>query len=347
MKDYKSGKYIYVVLHIILLMVLVLVFMVSGCKHKFEKENFIGPEYASAPKGFNVVGNSFIASPDPIDFTIKQDTFYAVLSHRVSWTIKITGQGSKAEKIIKGLSDKINSSNASWDGGSDNIMFFRQGEICDVELSFLGSDIVLTDNITIFKTKLYSGILISDFDGGGIVPNTSSWYSYSDTASGVLEISSYGFLNTILPSVQGTKSLHMKGKDLDNDWYIGGCGYWEDKGLDVKLSALSTNPDEIYLNAFINSNGNTTTGVSFSVFEATGPSRDVFYKNVPVDWTGWKLISYKLSGFSKNPVSVGNGVVDVNTLKTMEFVPYPTMIGATCDMNIDYVIFTVGDPFKP
>ncbi len=346
MKNNKSGKYIYVALHIIVLLVLFLVFITSGCKHKHEKENFIGPEYAAAPEGFSVIGNSFTANPDPIDFTLTKVTFSANLSHKVSWTIKITGSNSKAEKVITGLSDYIAADNATWDGGSDNIMFFRQGELCNVTLSFLGSDLTMTESVTIFKAKLYEGVLISDFDGGGIVGSTSSWYDYSDTASGIPEMTAYGFLVTI-PTVQGTKVLHQKGKDLDNDWFIGGCGYWEDKGLDVKLSAMSTNPDEIYLNAFINSNGNKTTGVSFSIFEATGATRDVFFKNVVVDWTGWKLVSYKLSSFSKNPVSVGDGIININTLKTMEFVPYPTAIGASCEMNIDYVIFTKGAPFKP
>jgi len=327
------------------LAILLGILFLLGCKHSYDRENFIGSEYASAPNGFHLI-NGFSATPSPVDFTTQKVAMTAQLSDRVTWKITITGRQSKAQKYLEGLSDKVDFSNALWDGGSSNNRFFRAGEDCDVVLSFLGTELTFSTIVKINNTKNYDGILISDFDGHGIVSNFTWWYNYSDTLqpTKVPEINSYGIKTGPLTPIQGNSYLNESGEDLDKDWFICGLGFWNDVNLNDKLTALSNDPSEIYLNAFVNVNENTA--LSFSLFEG-GPTRDIFYKVVQAKPYSWELVSMKLSAFVKNPNSNGNGVLDLSKIKTMEIVPAPSAIGVKCAMNVDFIIFTKGEPFRP
>jgi hypothetical protein len=326
---------------------IVMLFLLSSCKHSYNKDNFIGSEYASAPKGFHLV-NSFTATPAAVNFTTQKVAMTAEFSDRVTWKVTITGRQSKAVKYLEGLSKELDGLNALWDGSSSNNRFFKAGENCDLVLTFLGTEISFSQVVKITTTKNYDGVLISDFDGGGIVNNFSWWYGYSDTVqpAKIPEIYSYGIKTGPLTPIQGNSYLNQSGEDLDQDWYIGGLGFWYDVDLNDKLTALSNDPSEIYLNAFVNVNGNQNTALSFAVFEG-GTTRDIFSKVIQVKSTEWELVSMKLSTFTRNPTSNGNGVLELSKLKTMEIVPAPSVIGAKCEMNVDFIIFTKGEPFKP
>lgn len=343
-----SGILMVVVYILLFLGIVLFFFMGSGCTHKYKNEEFLGTEYASAPEGFYVVDNNLTVNPANVNFVTEKCSFNAQFSHKVSWKITITGRQSGARRYIEGLSDHLDPLVVTWDGGSSNMKFFKAGEDCDIVLSFLGTESMVTATAKVIQSKKYEGVLISDFDGGGLLANPSYWYYYSDTLKPVntLEITSSGIKTTPLTPVQGNSYLHQSGEDLDSDWYIGGLGYWYDANVNVKLAELSTNPEEIYLNAFVNANGNENTHVVFAVFEG-GTTRDIYSKPVQVKSNEWELVSMKLSTLTRNPTSNGNGVMEVDKLKFMEIVPSPAAIGAKCEMNIDYIIFTKGAPFRP
>ncbi|MFN3404284.1 MAG: hypothetical protein ACK40G_09345 [Cytophagaceae bacterium] len=340
------------------LTVVMAIVIFTACRHNLEKEGIYGPEYASAPGDFYVVNNEFKADPSSVNFQISKDTFKAEFSHKVTWTITITGQKSGAVKILKGTSTSLNGLNALWDGTTDNNIFF-QNEACNVVISFLGSATTLSTTVTITKIKLHGGLLVSDFEALTMV--SGKWYDYSDTLKPqmVKEISSFNDLASSIPTVQGKRYLHIAGTDLDQDWYIGGCGFWDEApgtpgavDLGPKLAQFSDNPQELYFNAFINSNGKKNTSVSIALIEYRGSQAspipgDVFSTVVPITWDGWKLVSIKLSQFARAVSSTGDGVLKPSDLRTIEFVPSPTALGAEVELNVDYIIFTKDKPFQP
>jgi hypothetical protein len=351
MKAVKSNTsgIVMVIVYVLLFLGIVLFFFIgSSCTHKYEKEEFLGTEYASAPEGFSVTDNNLLVNPSNINFVNDSCSFAAQFTHKVSWKITITGRTSRAIKYMEGLSDHLDPLSVVWDGSSSNMKFFKAGEDCDIVLSFLGTDYVVTTSIKIIQSKKYAGVLVSDFDGGGLLADPSWWYYYSDTLkpANIKEIYSDGIKTSPLVPVQGNSYLHQSGEDLDSDWYIGGLGYWYDNNLNIKLVELSENPEEIYLNAFVNANGNENTHVVFAIFEG-GATRDIFSSPVQVKTNQWELVSLKLSTLTRNATSTGDGVMDVNKLKFMEIVPSPAALGAKCEMNVDYIIFTKGAPFRP
>ncbi|MFN3404285.1 MAG: hypothetical protein ACK40G_09350 [Cytophagaceae bacterium] len=332
--------------------------ILASCKHAVELERIYGPEYASAPNDFYVAGNSFHANPEVVNFKTGKVIFTASFTHRVSWTIEVKGLSSGAVKYIKGLSSSIGETNASWDGGSDNLIFFAKNEKCEAVLSFLGSSVTLSDTITIQQVKVYDGILIQDFDGKGIITERF-WYSYSDNQKTNKDEISFpapdkrdynltALISNELPAVQGKWYLNVRGKDYNENWYVGGCGlYTENSFLGSNIYALSSDPDEIYLNAFVSSNFPYQTAISFSLSEPDDNIQDIFNINMNIDWVGWKLLSIKLSSFSLSPNSKGDGKINIKRLQGLGLAPSPRAAGAECDINVDYIIFTKGSPLKP
>jgi hypothetical protein len=325
------------------LMLVVLMVIFSSCKHELEEVGIYGDEYASAPEGF-YLQTSLTASTNSIDFETSTVSFNAALSDKVTWVITITGNTSGAVKVINGFSNIIDVTNANWDGNSSNEIFFLEGETCTATLSFLGTSLTSTipSSITIVKDKKYEGVLVSDFDGNGEVTN-GQWFSYSDKVGTIDDVVSYG-VKSDMPSVQGTNYIHMRGIDQAGNWYIGGMGYYVSFGLPAKLTALSSDPNEIYLNMYVNGNGTTNTKLAIRLTETDG--KDAFLKETPITWTGWKLVSIKLADFpfyAPESQPGGNGIVD--KLDKLVFIPQPAAPGATNEINVDYIIFTKG-PFQ-
>src|SRR5690606_29245989 len=88
-------------------------------------EDFVGTEYVVAPADLQVI--SLGSTNESIDLTKDSVAFEGVLSHRVSWFIKLTGLESGAEATISGLSDTINPEKAFWKGNHSGLYFFREG----------------------------------------------------------------------------------------------------------------------------------------------------------------------------------------------------------------------------
>ena len=292
-------------------------------------------------------------------------TFDAELSEEVSWTITITGMSHPkdfAQKVIKGTSKVLDPSKVVWDGSSDNIYFFKPNEAVNVKVSFLGSDSVITN--TTYKigvTKKFNGVngntVVLDFESTGpdaLVTSPANVFSFFDTDTKSEYLDSVKFVgNEVnankngkpLPTpVQGKGLIYLRGQDIvgePSSFFVGGFNA-ADK--DFKLDKTKSN-DEIYFNFYANSNGNKTTKV---VILLNGIGGDQFKIERVITWTGWKLVSAKLSDFIQSTAgALGTGKISPESLKRFNVeIHSGNGPGKEVEVAVDYICFTYGSPFS-
>lgn len=360
-----------------LLLVLIISTLFFSCSRD---EEVSGPKYATASGNLSIIDDKFRVLIDTdtsiVDFVAEsvefsnpddksaKDTvfFFAKMSEEVSWSIAIKGNSSGALKTLVGTSNSIDF--PYWTGESDNIYFFRKGESVTATLSFVGSDVSKEYSFIVQETKSYPDmILIGDFekgaDGRGLVIGTADdpdgWFQYFDVEGDDEEIS-YGLgPNEIVvkqPSkqsipveaVQGEHYFQLRGDDNPTkagSFFIGGMGHTPVSygiGSDVLL-------EDIFMNLYLNSNGNTTTKF---VIELGGINGDLFTKEMLIDWTGWRQISIRLSDFVQSQVGDnGIGKLLPEQLKSLKFAIHSAgTSGNVAEVNIDFVTLTFGSPFK-
>ncbi len=361
------------------LIILAILLSLASCS---EKDNSIfGPKYISAPSDLEVVDNTFkiVEDGDEFDIDLPVITFYdpdypdsvlnavifkAELSDSVTWIFTISDLVTGAEKKIIGTSKNVS---AKWSGDSDNIAFFskfdpQNPKNLKVELSFIGIDKKVVRFLTFDRPKLFPNtILVADFeeDGQAIVKGSvgdpDGWFDFFDTEGEDETISrGVGPDNIIVArpskasepveSIQGQGYYHLRGDDNSvkpSPFFIGGMGH------DAVVYGLpSISPNEVFLNFYANSNGNTTTKL---VVEIAGFGGDLFTKEIAVNWDGWNLVSVRLSDFSLTTSgTIGTGEILTPLLESMKFAIHSGggVAGSIAEINIDYVTFTIGKPFR-
>jgi hypothetical protein len=348
--------------HIVFAVVAVLLF--STCKRDFIND-YKGPAIC-VPDGFTI--SNYTVTPE-VDFVpdkklvgIKKDSvvnIYADFSHEVNWDLKIIGRLSKAEKRYAGRSKKID---IKWLGNHDNSIFFKN-EICDIFLELNCGYITDSKNFLIKKPTDFSnfGLLLTDFDGNGIFGSTKLGYdsvrqyaSYGTNADGSDLIATIDVL-PCEPSPQGGNYFYQKATNGDGAYYA--CGSNTSKNTlggarlpagDVTTPSFKntfpgiTNPDSIYVNFFINSNGNSQTSIS-AYFKSGSRTFNVI---INPDWKGWKYLSYKLSEFKST--ADGTIVADIKTITFWGFDLQSKDPGPqTVEFAADFVLFTKGKPLFP
>lgn len=320
---------------------------------KCQRPETIGPKYIIAPIGFNV--NSFSKGNPTVNFTTAKDTFYATFTHPVSWTITLRGLKSNAEKRITGTSQVIDGSNPSWlwDGGHDGLYFFKETEKIEAVISFLGTDLVKRDTLSISLggSKIFKDVLV-----GNLETLPAGWISFSDPGEAVAAANGkIGFKDTTggFPIVQGRRAFELRGTDLNNSYFIAGM-----RKDNVGSAAFPDDPSEVYLNVFIYGEGNPNAKMNFGAQEdddlngSHNPTNeDEFQVQVNLDHVGWKLFSYKYSDLAP-AVSITNGGSgpknhNPKKIKGITFALISSPPGNNIGMIIDFPIITYGGPFDP
>lgn len=358
------------------------VFAACSCKRTLDDAEFQGKEIVSAPADFTGTVAPFSATRKQdanyyplVDTNGTQDLYFgqilqyqnyviyaATLSHRVTWTITITGNLSGATKTITGTSQIIDNTNATWDGRSDGTYFFRHDESFKAVLSFLNSDITYTHygkiketdlgpyNYTEHPVSVKKFILVDDFDAESNPYKTRT--TYSDVNDGADKAK---FIVSNKLRMNELFSMYMKGTDGNGNGYLGG---FSNQDLVELANAVTTeDPDSVYINAYVYGYGRPNTALMFLLYESdtnTPPYkgiRDDNYQYIQeITWTGWKLVSIKYSAFkaSSNPAAGGSGNRIKEPKKLVgigaELQCYPTP-GLTVETNVDFFSITTGGPF--
>ncbi|MCS6824674.1 MAG: hypothetical protein NZ529_10295 [Cytophagaceae bacterium] len=349
-----------------------------SCKRTSKDKPWLGKNYKPASANFTIT--------EPLVDVIMQNTtvytninisnfssgiyknfFRAKFNEEVSWQLTITGSQTGAERVIEGLSSFLDSINTKWDGGPTNNRFFKTSEKLYVKLTILGSDIVQYDTLTLaaakpYHKRTYNNVfyyIVDDFDGANDSTKMSSFYpDLNDLGGGNGGNNAYNG-----NKVQGSFSYRMYGKDVNNNTYIGSCS--SPTLLDVNPGIFKqTNPDSVYFNMYIYGFGYPSTTVSIITYEndqnysfTANPrptfdqtKNDKWLVQIPVEWTGWKLVSVPYRLFKKPNTGGGLGNNQLNPEKitgfALELDSYP-MPGMYVEALIDMFTITQNGVFKP
>lgn len=383
-----------IVFYTLLLAGFVAVGVFNSCKRTFKDQEFQGQEIVSAPAGFAGVVGNFTAcdvnhSCAPLDDTADVTkqlifggfggtasantfvAFHATLSHRVTWFITIKSRKSGVNQQFTGTSQVIDENSLVWKGRVKE-GFLKAGEVCDVTLSFLNSDLTsslllkLLDN-NVFATYNYQDNPIAPITKAKIQDDYDFSVPSENNSAGVGMRTTYSDLNdgnvkatfTLKNDkrIQGDFSLYMHGTDYNGNGYLGGFATENLTELaGVKGFPNCFKADSFYYNAYIYGYGRPNSCLMLLLYESDNNSGiynaatdDNWQYIQEINWVGWKLVSIKFSDFkaASNPASGGNGNRVREPYKVvgaaMELQSYPTA-GKEIEANVDYVILTYGGP---
>jgi hypothetical protein len=358
---------------------------ISGCKRK--KADYLGPEYITAPD--NLVVTGFAASSN-VNFQTGACSTQADFSARVSYTITYRGLTSGAVKQYIGVSDKLDATvpGGVWNGSHDNLYFFHKGEQVEVTLSFLRSEVNYKDTITIQEIRntfpanpqlvrvggpLYFSYEIANPATGGYFP-LQFWFSEAKNTADKFAFyalaSDYG-----IKAIDGVKTFRIAGvSDQPNGYFVGGIQHRSNTTAFL-LPTTWTDPSQIYFNVYLYGNGqrNTIVNLEFHESDATnatnGPTKkdcggstvgasghdpctdDAWVMAVPIDFTGWRLVSFRYSDFLRSGEAgaggSGNNQIEPIRVARIQLGVVSTPAFTKADVIFDYPVITYGAPFDP
>lgn len=315
---------------------------------KEEINKFEGPSIDELNSPFSVV-SGLTTSRDSVDFLAGESVYFsAVLSKTTPWQLRIVGEVSGAEKIVTGLSKTIDATAYTWDGSTTNLPMFKT-ENCRVELTFSGQPDTLVTQVKVLQPKVNSGFLVADFDSGFNPGWTFYFQSGLDMNFAIV---------TDGTSPQGNKHYNMQGT-VDWDYLIGLVNF-KASAYGSSTYPLNSNPDNVYFNVMIYGDPVLTNSIVLFQFEEdedgngtfSGASEDMYSLEVPVNWTGWKLVSIKYSDIPSLSSGVptpanGNAVHNSDRISSINMLHLANPASGQARSKLDYLIFTENGPLQP
>jgi hypothetical protein len=251
-----------------------------------------------------------------------------------------------------------------WSGTTSQLPFFNI-ENCAVELTFMNESDTLRDTLNIVGTNSYEdGILVADFENGLPPDALVSWTS------------NIGFRTFDISNddpLLGNAYFKMGGK-VNWDWPIGKLD------LKLNLSSVTVPAEEFYINIGILSDSidiHTGQFINIMISESTLPFNDdltpnqvgqqladifdasdeVYKMKVPVDWHGWRILSFPYSEFeelspgaagiifNKNPNNISGIRIACQACPSSGAnVNCPENLDKIVRTDIDHIIFTEYSP---
>jgi hypothetical protein len=338
----------------------VLLFFFNGCT----KDDVEGPLITDLYGTFSITDSFLLVNKTP-DFSSGDIVkFYCGFNKTIDWKITITGLQSNSVKEISGFSSSIDSNNVMWYGTTSQLPFFNI-ENCAVELTFMNESDTLRDTLNIVGTNSYEdGILVADFENGLPPDALVSWTS------------NIGFRTFDISNddpLLGNAYFKMGGK-VNWDWPIGKLD------LKLSLSSVTVPAEEFYINIGILSDSidiHTGQFINIMISESTLPFNDdltpnqvgqqladifdasdeVYKMKVPVDWHGWRILSFPYSEFeelspgaagiifNKNPNNISGIRIACQACPSSGAnVNCPENLDKIVRTDIDHIIFTEYSP---
>jgi hypothetical protein len=328
----------------------------SSCKKDSSIE---GPELVDIFGEFKILA-PLRASQKTADFAKGDIVYYkTTLSIRTKWTVEVIGLNSGARKVFTGNDKDFSLNQLAWNGTITFAPFFRKNEPCVARMSFDSyPDTVYSDTIVITNVRPTPSvdILIDDFESPQRPYNTftEGQQSFNGTTVNYQGISPaektryYVLAGNHGPSA----SLFLCGMNLSAKI---------SQGTSENYFKFSTdNPEKVFFNAYVYGWGDNKAEMSIEFQEDDNkdgiyqPAEEGAYTyRFPVNWTGWKLVSFPYSA-TKISTSGGFGNVDRTGRKDLDriiaaqflLLAQPGTSGAT-RVGMDYCSFTFNTPFQP
>ncbi|MCX6180603.1 MAG: hypothetical protein NT150_01570 [Bacteroidetes bacterium] len=243
----------------------------------------IGPAYKVPSANFEVL-TPFMASADEVNFSVKETEYFtATFSEEVSWSLKLSGANSGAEKVISGYSKSLDVANTLWDGKHSGLYFFRSEQVI-ATLTFLGSKLMYTDTFNIVYPRKWDipGKVITALNFESAPGSTKFAFQFYDGTShkfpdykstdptpsdmidatnnrieGVIrDINGDTIKSERVGSIEGDKLYRFAGTDGlfqgdgYSDYFIGGGGLAKSP-----FYALDSNAENVYFNIYVYGTG--------------------------------------------------------------------------------------------
>lgn len=314
--------------------------LLLACRKK-EIDKIDGPDLNNIYGTFQVV-TPLAASQPSVDFSAGQSVYFTCETSTIKeWKISITGQTSGATKIINGTGKVLDASNASWNGTTTNFPMFK-AETCNVMLTFTGEADTLYTTVTVSAPKVNQGFLLADFENGW----NSGWSTFVQSGA------SMDFnIKTETASPQADSYYNMQGT-VNWDWLIGLVDF-NASAYGSQTLPLTDNAGNLYFNVLIYGAPGYPNSLVLLRFDEdenengtfTDASEDQYSLEIPVNWTGWKLVSLKYSDLVGT--GNGNGVHNPNKLNKVSVLHLANPASGFAKSGIDYLIFTENAPLNP
>ena len=309
---------------------------------------FDGPNIEETLGAFRVVEN-FAANKDSVAFASDEKVvFTAKFNKTVSWTVTVTGQTSRAKKIILGQGKTIDITNAVWNGSTTNFPLFK-AENCAAKLTIEGVQDSFLVNVKIRTIKQNAGLVLADFENGF----NSNWTKFVQAGLNM----DFDIKNGAV-TPEGTKYLRMAGT-VNWDYLIGLIDFNPRAYGTTKTLPLDANPNNVYFNCLIYGEPGTNESIVLFQFKedenADGiinPNSDDQYDyQITVNWEGWKLVTVKyadmLSLTNGQPTTPkGNSVHNSDKIGRISMLHLANPANGFAACKIDYIIMT-NSPLQP
>ena len=267
----------------------------------------------------------------------------ASFSETIEW--KVILESATAYKEYKGKGTSISQ---WWYGNSRSMPVFSTGA-CKLTLKMqcrddIVKEFTITGNPNFKNLDPTYGLLLRDFDKNGLhdvatigtfTGADGSYYGSTPPS----KIVTFTYENTS-PSPMGGYFFRENGVATAKQWYFGAV---EINGLNTNNNSIFKKiavkkADSVYVNMFLRGDkfGNASADLTLL-------GSGTYRKSVTIDWTGWKMVSYKLSDFVFNGTNFSALSSAVSGLGlTLSCAPEQSK-----DQEIDYdfIIITVGAPF--
>ena len=331
-------------------------FFFNGCT----KDDMEGPLITDLYGSFSITDSFLLINKTPDFSSGDLVKFNCGFNKPIEWKITIIGLQSSAIKEISGFSSLIDSNNVTWTGNTSQLPFFEE-ENCRVELTFLNEPDTLIDTLNIIAAKTYEeGILVADFENGLPSDALVSWTQN-------IGLRTFDIAND--DPLLGNSYFKMGGK-VNWDWPIGKLD------LKLNLSSITVPAEEFYINIGILSDTtdiHTGQFINIIISESTLPFNDdltpnqvgqqmadifnasdeVYKMKVPVDWHGWRIVSFPYSDFeelspgatgvvfNKNPNNITGIRIASQACPSAGSSPNcPENLDKIVRTDIDHIIFT-------
>jgi hypothetical protein len=274
-----------------------------------------------------------------VDFSKGGLHIHADLGEIVSWELKISNDDE--QKVYSGKSDNVD---IYWYGQGDK--FDMQNMQFDPGATTIEFEIVCLDMIskkfTVKGVQNFEnidpefGVMLRDWDQNGVFPVAGTSFSGADGwagSGGGADPFVFDYF-TASPSPAGGAYAEFHGVTPAAEWYLGATSF---PITGIESSLTSTNTDEIYLNIFVKGDVHpfAASQVSFKI------GTQVYSFNENITWSGWKLISHKLSDYTSKTGDPLNSTALSEAI--LQLAPGPEAV-KELTVNYDFMFFTIGAP---
>ncbi|MEO0474315.1 MAG: hypothetical protein AAF206_32200, partial [Bacteroidota bacterium] len=313
-----------------------------SCQH--DTDTFDGPSLIDRFGEFEL-RDSLAASQDMVDFASGETVFFtASFSKRINWVVQITGKESGAVKNIEGFDNELNVGNATWNGTTSLLPFFKAEE-CEVSLIIPEEDsLTYSIDITVESPRVYEGNLVTDFETD---PGSSVFQGNFE-----FELTSATGFASDIPAGEGNRYYLFEGTDdVVANFFVGLIRIFPSINGETYFSLPTSIPEQCYFNFFLYGDGapNTIAVIQFftdsndnGTFDEGTDKSFQLEGDFPVTEIGWQAINHTMAdvGISEEDLSklVGIQVLLISNLNAQPNPPLEVRFG------LDYLTFTQDQP---